>query len=535
MRKSLKLHSSKKISVRYLTMSILILVIAFICCFVMFKLDELSATQPPGRPPQLPQTPQKDLPTKPDTKPFIREVPPPPSAQSELLIVDFSANKSPCVVELGEEITLRWEIRGKNISRLKIEIEPDIGEIPLARRDFNGEEFKLDGTKTIKPTRTADYKMRVSGFGGLTGWTKIYTLEKKLPVIVKRPIIENLQPEVDQTNLKISFLVKNSGDGNLQPTTLTVNYQIKGRGSRGPQKILKEGRITQNISIPAGSHVKIGEVNLTDKKEAFSYDELVIFLDTHANYSLPIEKDTDTFIHKWITSELVINDIMIRAFGDFISGSIRLNNYDGSGCCVISHNPYRENDSYVEINNRRHTFSIPRFEFSSGFYDYRGFVNNLTAQIGGREFLSIQDGKLKLFIRFETQGTEIRGWEETWGVWHDLTAPDINITEFTITLAFSFGLRDGRVTYTSVDVTPSVRVEFIGMYEALPERWERYLENEIKSRVRNEIRAILMNDDIRRQFEDGLERLIALASYMYNFTRIVDIKGEGDKIKIIYL
>ncbi|MFN4201386.1 MAG: hypothetical protein ACK4FU_08995, partial [Fervidobacterium gondwanense] len=227
--------------------------------------------------------------------------------------------------------------------------------------------------------------------------------------------------------------------------------------------------------------VQLGEITLPDRRKALSGDAILIGVGINPIYRVPLERDSDTYEHQWERKRLTINNDLISIFGGLLTGSIRLNNFDGSSGATLTHNPYKSNDSYVDIMGKRETFSIPRFDYTKGIYDYRGFIKNLIASFSGRDLFSVEDGKIKLRISFETSGTEIRGYEYTWGVWHDSTAPDYNFTKFDIVVYFLPGLRNGKITYTDVQVVPDIRGTFVGAWDTLlSERLERDIDEKNK-------------------------------------------------------
>ncbi len=485
-------------------------------------------------------TPQQTTPISPKvTSETIKEPKPGTSSPYSLNIVSFSASST--TVNYGDEVTLRWTIRGNNLSGLQLEITPGIGAIPLSRTDYRNESFTIEGSKTIKPSKTEKYILRISAPDPFrldvdrTGHVHQRTLEasKALIITVKKPKIENVKPLVDQKTMKIKFLAKNTGDGDLTSSPIQVEYNVINSLS-GPS--LASGRFTTtNLNIRAGEQVQLGEITLPDRGKALSEDSILIGVGINPIYRLPLERDSDTYEHKWDRKRLTINNDLISIFGGLITGSIRLNNFDGSSGATLTHNPYKANDSYVEIMGRRETFSIPRFDHTKGIYDYRGFINNVNAAFSGRDLFYVEDGKIKFRISFETSGTEIRGYEYTWGVWHDATAPDYNFTKFDITVYFLPGLRNGKITYTDVQVVPDVRGTFVGAWDAfLSERLERDIDEKIKNELIKRIKSKLMEESIRTRIENKIEELIT-HNRLFNIYRVVNVIGEGGNIVIEYI
>jgi len=490
--------------------------------------------------------PDRRRPTESSRKP----VPEPRRQIPELpysLSIDYFRTTSDGDIALGDEETLRWRIAGRNVRDIRVEITPAVGSVtPGARTELSGGAFRIEGTRNIRPSETTTYTLRVRGTG-IFGDGATTPVEKTATVgiRVRRPRLENVQPEVNQRDAKIKFFATNTGEADFLPTPISVYYQIQGKGGIAAPAVLRQGTFTSpRRGIGIRERVEIGEITLPNRQQALSYDELQVIVEIEASYVFPLAGDKDTYIHRWTPNTIRINETLIDIFGAMVRGSIRLNNYNGAGCCTTRSNPYRPNDSYVEIMDFRRTFSPPRFEFTKGFYDYRGFINDLNApNIRGSDLFSIQDGKIKLTIRFETGGgEEIRGWEETWGVWHDLTAPDVDIQQLDVSVSFVPGARAGRITYTGVEVSSVVRVTFVGLYRlssgvgaVFGSNWETYIENQIKNRIRSEISSILMINDIRQRIEDGIDERIRSLPITPPITRIISVSGEGGTINISYL
>ncbi|MEJ5228192.1 hypothetical protein [Thermodesulfovibrio sp.] len=493
------------------------------------------------RPPsQQYSTPQQTTPISPKVTPETKKEPKPGiSSPYSLNIINFSASST--TINYGEEVTLRWTISGNNLSGLKLEITPDIGQIPLSRTDYRNESFTIEGSKTIKPSKTEKYILRILAIDPVrldidqAGNIHRRTLEAKnaLIISVKKPKIENVKPLVDQKTMKIKFLAKNTGDGDFTSSPIQVEYNVINSLS-GPS--LASGKFTTtNLNIRAGEQVQLGETTLPDRGKALSGDAILIGVGINPIYRVPLERDSDTYEHQWERKRLTINNDLISIFGGLLTGSIRLNNFDGSSSATLTHNPYKANDSYVEIMGRRETFSIPRFDYTKGIYDYRGFIKNLNASFSGRDLFSVEDGKIKLRISFETSGTEIRGYEYTWGVWHDATAPDYNFTKFDITVYFFPGLRNGKITYKDVQVVPDVRGTFVGAWDTLlSEKLERDIDEKIKNELIKRIKSKLMEEAIRTIIENKIEELITHNRF-FNIYRVVNVIGEGGNIVIEYI
>lgn len=483
-------------------------------------------------------TPQQAPPVSPKAPPASIQTP--KISPYSLSIINFSASSN--TINYGDEVTLRWNIKGNNLTNVRVEITPNIGNIPLSRTDYRNEAFTIEGSRAIRPSKTEKYILKASALDPyridvdrISGVHQ-RTLEtsKELLITVKKPNIENVKPSIDQKTMKIKFFAKNTGDGDFISSPIQVAYDIS-NNLTGPS--LAYGRFTTaNLNIKTGEQVELGEITLPDRERALKGNSILISVSTEPLYRMPLQKDSDIYEHKWETKKLTISNDLILIFASLITGSIRLSNFDGSSGATLTHNPYKANDSYVEIMGKRETFSIPRFDYSAaGFYDYRGFINDMNATFSGRDLFSIEDGKIKLRISFETSGTEIRAYEYTWGVWHDVSAPDYNFTKFDMTVFFLPGLRNGKITYNDVQVIPDVKGSLVGFWDTvLPERVDRYIDEKIKNELIIRIKSKLMEESIRAKIEDKIEELITRNRF-FNIYRVLNVIGDGGNIVIEYI
>lgn len=457
-------------------------------------------------------------------------------------IVSFSASSNP--INYGEEVTLRWNIVGRNLERLKIEITPEIGVIPLSRADYKNESFTIEGSKTIRPSKTEKYFLKVSAQDPMprididkTGHihqTKILA-EKTLIITVRKPKIENVKPLVDQKAMKIKFLAKNTGDGDFISSPIQVEYAVV-NNLYGPS--LAEGKFTTpNLNIRVGEQVELGEITLPDREKALDGSGALVGVSIYPKYRLPLERDIDNYEYSWETKTLIINNELVSIFGSLLSGSIRINNYRGVFGPITSHDPHKADDCYIEIMGKKEQFSIPKFEHSIWYlgYDYKGYVHDLNAFWKGSNLISISQGKIVSNISFETEGKEIKGWEYTWGNYHDTAAPDYDFTKFDLVVHIKPELKNNKITYSHVEVIPNIKGTFIGGYDYItPESLERKIDEKITKNISQRLIALLMSDSIKSRIEEAIEKSI-IKNPLFGIYRIVKFRAEGDQIVIEYI
>jgi len=526
---------------------------------------EINPSQPPLQPQQAPS-----LPSQMNT-----------SSPYFLSVTSFTAASS--VINYGDDLTLSWVITGKNLRNLKLEIEPYIGQIPLTKTDYSNESFRIEGSKTIKPLQDTKYVLKVSASDPFkidvdprTGRISQHSLiaSKELFITVKKPKIENVKPSVDQKTMKIKFFAKNTGNGDFISSPIKVEYLIISSPNRSYPPLALGEFTTANLNIKQGDQVELGNIILEDKERALSWgDRIFIVVKIEPIYKLPLEKDSDIYEHKWEKKELIINNELLKIFGDFLSGSIKINNYYSGGCfagrstsetspfttkkqkltseeqkrisealpCLPGDPYYKQNDCYIEFPklNSRQNFSLPRYELTKSrvfTYDYRGYVHDLNASWSGKDAFSISEGKIKFRISFETEGTEIKGYEYTQGHYYEYSAPDYDLIKFDMEIHLTPGLRFGKISYIDVQIFPEIKGHFVSGYQYIPisSHWENEIDKKLTNEIPNRLRDTMLSDSIRGKIEEAIEKAIT-KNPLLDIFRITNVRSEGENIIIEYI
>lgn len=530
------------------------------------KQSEIKPSQPPS---QFQQAPS--LPSQVNT-----------SSPYFLSVSSFTASSS--VINYGDDLTLSWVITGKNLKNLKLEIEPHIGQIPLTRTDYSNEFFRIEGSKTIKPLQDTKYVLKVSASDPFkidvdprTGRVSQRSLiaSKELFITVKKPKIENVKPSVNQKTMEIKFFAKNTGNGDFISSPIKVIYHIISSPNR-PYPPLALGEFTTaNLNIKQGDQVELGKIILEDKERALGWgDRIFLAVKIEPIYKLPLEKDDDIYEHKWEKKELIINNEFLKIFSDLLSGSIKINNYYSGGCfagttttptspfttkkqkltseeqkriffealpCLPGDPYYKQNDCSIKFPklNSRQNFSVPRYELTKGWvftYDYRGYVYDLNASWSGKDTFSISEGKIKFRISFETEGTEIKGYEYTQGHYYDYSAPDYDLIKFDMEIHLTPGLRLGKISYIDVQIFPEVKGQFVSGYQYIPNSsyWENEIDKKLTKEISNRLRDTMLSDSIRGKIEEAIEKAIT-KNPLFDIFRITNVRSEGENIIIEYI
>jgi hypothetical protein len=477
-----------------------------------------------GRPPRPQPRPRAPLPPAPSPGSQLPEI-------SSLQITYFRTTTPE--TQLGEEQTLHWEISGKNVKNLRLELHPGPGVIPLARTDYSTESFRLEDSRSITPTSTIDYTLKLSGDKiGLGGALARTERTANVRIVVKKPQLEPGEPRVSQDPCKIEFFVKNTGDGRFAAAPVELSYRVRGLEGLAGEVLLANGTLRSQspLALAPGQQVSLGEISL-DRNQALQADILSM------NVGLPAYPTSwRLFDHRWETKTMTVNETLIDTLAAFLTGRIHINNFDGSGSDRLGHYPKRDNDSYVEIAGQRKTFTPPYLEINygaGGSIHWRGFFNDINAPIGDRTLFSITNGQVKITIRFETDGTEIRAYESTGGYYYDIAAPDVDFSQLEIAAMLGPALNRGRLTYAGVEVSPSVSLGFIGAWEAIiPDSIRRNVQNMVRSEIRNQMLATLMQPDLKAQIEDAIDQNLRV---LLRHVRLTRLRAQGNSIVVEYL
>ena len=330
----------------------------------------------------------------------------------------------------------------------------------------------------------------------------------------------------------MSFYVKNTGDVDYGPADITFEYEVNGRS---PTQSLASDRLTvRDISLRRNQQVKIHEITLPDS--AFSSQSLVIKVSAYGgSSSFPQATHWKTYNHRWESLELRITNDTLRLASMIISGRVRLNNHTSVSGDVVKNLPYVENDCVIELNTFSQSFNIPWFRLGSTPVEIYFLVRNLNVhRISRDDLLFIRNGKLGMRITFDTSPSrEIKGWgrDAIGKKYRDDWGPDVDITELSLEIMMTPVLESNQVTYSSIEVIPTLNLTFPGGWSGLNalRDWAiSYLTDEI----RPQFEAVLNSDSVKPSIESQLNSVITVAAP--NLHHIFGLSRGGGTIVIHY-
>jgi hypothetical protein len=290
------------------------------------------------------------------------------------------------------------------------------------------------------------------------------------------------------------------------------------------------------VSIPKGQRADLGERALPGRTT----------LDPYAGFRTEIEISAGPISSGWVTYRHglgpAVEEIDSRRwelFGSAVDGTIRINNFDGSVTSdSVDRRPLRSNDSYIDMGGERRIFGIDpvgyRISLLGVTRHYLFFINGITADLGGRRFLSMTGYKLKMHVDFRTDGgPEIKGWLRSPSderVYRDSDGPDIDLTRLEVDLFLTLRVRDGRLAYAAVDVRPVMDLEIVGQWDWLTPLVRRELTENLREQIRAQVMSMMGSEDVRRDFENAFAQGLALIG----IDRVLAIRTEEDRIFVTH-
>jgi hypothetical protein len=238
--------------------------------------------------------------------------------------------------------------------------------------------------------------------------------------------------------------------------------------------------------------------------------------------------------------------LVLPVLGDRLRGRIRLNNFAGpTGDFQLDREPARRDDSFISVGEWRTVFTPPFFHYGSGASRSWYYLNDINGDFGGPRSLrfvpgtGVASGRIAGKVSFETGGDcEIRGWEYTAPYWYD-SPPDVDIVRMEISLSLRPVIRNGRISYDQVTVSPDIRITLRGFWKfvdnaILSRGIVDYLRNMINTEVRRQIEAALTSREVREAAERAVEAAVRPTLDRLGVRRLLSVRVEGDSLVAAY-
>ena len=455
-------------------------------------------------------------------------------------------------VAAGEEFELRWRLEGCHASQVTTELK---GQNP------EGTLFTTHSNKTETRTNKVDDCFFINGSARIIlneDWDFILSVTTRTPgagiataksdkyhIWVKKPRLVVQKPEFSEADMTVRFFIKNEGESDYPApgADLRGNFKI---GNWDGSRTLKSGTIIKDdLAIPKGAKVEIASLTL-DREELGAYTKILcqaVVDDENYDYLTGAYR-TASKLFELETRSTTLDASILLAFFDSITGEIRLNNYQSPGADPSRTRPGVSRDSYVQImsedNRVVFTPEFLRCQLKSKttgnvLFDYRPFINNVTATIGGPGTCSIPEKNIvNMHIVVDTAGgAEIKGWKfvERENKYYDSEAPDVNITRLELDVQFHINLRDGKLIIDGIWVKPTLNLvatqDFAWLLNMLTPKLERMASNEIAGYIMN----LANSGDVKGQ----MNAKIAEALDLLNIERILRFELTRTGLSLTYI
>lgn len=238
--------------------------------------------------------------------------------------------------------------------------------------------------------------------------------------------------------------------------------------------------------------------------------------------------------------------LVLPVLGDRLRGRIRLNNFAGpTGDFQLDREPARRDDSFISVGEWRTVFTPPFFHYGSGASRSWYYLNDINGDFGGPRSLrfvpgtGVASGRIAGKVSFETGGDcEIRGWEYTAPYWYD-SPPDVDIVRMEISLSLRPVIRNGRISYDQVTVSPDIRITLRGFWKfvdnaILSRGIVDYLRNMINTEVRRQVEAALLSREVREAAESSIEAAVRPTLNRLGVRRLLSVRVDGDGLLVVY-
>ena len=465
---------------------------------------------------------------------------------------ESSLPENTAYADAGEEFELHWRLEGCHASQVTTELK---GQNP------EGTLFTTPSNKTETRTNKVDDCFFINGSAKIIAredWDYILSVTARTPgagiatdrsdkyhIWVKKPRLVVQKPEFSEADMTVRFFIKNEGESDYPApgADLRGNFKI---GNWDGSRTLKSGTIIKDdLALPKGAKVEIASLTL-DREELGAYTKILcqaVVDDENYDYLTGTYR-TASKLFELETRSTTLDASILLAFFDSITGEIRLNNYQSPGADPSRTRPGVSRDSYVQIMGEENrvvfTPEFLRCQLKSKttgnvLFDYRPFINNVTATIGRSGTCSIPEKNIvNMHIVVNTAGgAEIKGWKfvERENKYYDSEAPDVNITRLELDVQFHINLRDGKLIIDGVWVKPTLNLvatqDFAWLLNMLTPKLERMASNEIAGYIM----SLANSGDVKGQ----MNAKIAEALDLLKIDRILQFELTSAGLSLTYI
>ena len=449
-----------------------------------------------------------------------------------------SADSSALVrAEYGESVELACDFVTENIRTVRVKLIQE-----------NGSHFNLspgDGHRTsdgktrysfntrMLATQTQILTLEVTGYANGTGG--VAKAEKDLRLVVKSPVLRNRRPEFNNDTRQLTFRIKNAGNMAFPDTdNIRLDYRIVGMPGN-----LQIDHQTEWIRQTINRDQTIDLHNVTLPETALAYPRFRVEVTVGGNCNeAELPEDENIYRFEWETHTFTINETLLDIFSSLFNGSVRINTFKQGQGNSSKHQPYDGDDSRIDLTVADLTGSmtvfdqaipIPPFKFGRDGLEAAVFINELVADIDGRDLFFIRNGKLGLRIEFDcSKNREIEVWarDAIAKRWVDSWLPDLDLSSFSIELMLTPTLVGQRLSYSNLIMNANVNLDMPG------HRVEHWLEEVAAREIENGFAPVFNNDSVKTAIEETFARL--LENPLINVRYLVDVRPADNTIILTY-
>ena len=430
----------------------------------------------------------------------------------------------------GDEFVFSWTFRTKGAISVSAKIIGGGRTLTLnpgTPRDVSGGWKQYSNRRATIMRAGGDYTLRVTTMPRGVGSVQ----EKKIRIKMASAVLQTLKPTVGPSNLRVTFRVRNRGNA-AATGRFQVFYQIQGRNPM--RQLVQSSFSTDSMEIRRGATLNLGHITLPNS--AWQSGQLWMRVNIGLMGPVSLAAEREDFTYNWPTKTLTINDTLLDIVEAMMTGHVLIDNYRPVSGNRTKNRPFRENASEIKLMTETYRFTFNYIRYKIVGVEHFFFVRNFRANMGGRNFLTIEGGKLCMNVNFDCSASrEVKGWVRNWvrKDYSDSGSPDVDIQRFNLKLSLEPVLRGSKVSYRNPRVSISSSMRFPGGWSWL-NTFKGKLNDSVKSSVRSGFGSMLNSNDVKTLLENKLTEVVNQMGGALGIHKLISIRGNGNRIIVTY-
>jgi len=432
-------------------------------------------------------------------------------------------------ITAGETFTFAWSFSTKNAVSATAKIIGGGHQTtvnPGTPTDASGGWKVYRNQRNMRINEAGVYTLRVVAVSGGGNAVK----EKSIRFEVSSAELQCIRPVLNAEDMTLTFKVKNVGNATASGR-FKVYYQVQGRSPL--RQLLQSNFTTDPMELRRNRTAVLGNITLPES----AWQSAQIWTRVTINLVGPVSLTTGQhdYTSNWPTKTLTINNTLLSIVGSGMTGHVLVHNYTNPSSTKVKHLPYQQNASEIALMGDPDKFNFDRLKYEVG-YSYYFFVRNFRAELGGRDFLTVENGKLCLNIVFDcSQDREVKGWKRrpVMKDYSDDGCPDLNIQRFKLKVKVEPRLRGNKVSYRNPQVSVDSAMRIPGGWAFLNGFKDR-INREVKNSVGDKFERMLNGSDMRTMLENRLTQAVMDMGGLLGIHDLISIRGSGDEIIVTY-